>query len=843
MFSRSLGLLNRFSHHLHAARRRKQAGPYHHPELLERRTLLAGNVLVYWSGKDLVIKGDDASNAIEILKQPVIFINDPNLTASADVSLRDRVSVRDLNGNTINGESTEFVAQARSESDSRVKGMGLRVMLGSGDDSVRVRANGDDANFKSLQIIGGEGNDSIVLTERMGVTGSLIINAGSGDNNITLDGSSFFPFPWDQELKIGQQLTIQSGAGEDDVRLVNVTVGGRTVITTGSGDDHVHVSKFRGFFALDAGFEDDAIDIGNILPVFPSPVRHVDFRGGVRIQTGPGDDHIDVDNITFGGASRIDAGTGDDHIKISRAQMKSHLTIKTDLGDDRLSVSGAEMEGALRILNGPGDDHIDVDNITFGGASRIDAGFGDDVIRIGHGTFKSHASISGGAGDDLLSLLDSVFSGDVMLSAGSGDDVDNVQRSTFEKGTLINTDRGNDVLKTDNSRFNGPTEFLMGTGQDTMNLGVRTRFSPRFPLQTGKLSLTANFFNKGPTGSAGLVVTRSSKVPLTGSLTGMSTPGATVSVDTDQDGLFDDGRVKVGRDGRYKIPVRLQRTVADAGEKTIRVKTTLNGDAEIRTVDMYVAVGSVVQFRTNVGSFDVELFDKDAPHTVVNFLNYVSAGSYDNLLVHRSVENFVVHTGGFSVSNGRISTVVADPTIPNEFLAKNSNLRGTLSMAHPGFPDGASSQWFVNVDDDNRWSLDSHKHTVFGRVIGDGMAVIDRINKMQSFDLSSLYTDVQLGEVPLKRPLTNGSVIPGKVSVRAGSRSVTGVGTHFNRDLTVGDSLLIDGQRYLVASIQSNTALKLKSQVRQTASNVVARMNVGPAPDDFVVFSDIRKIL
>ncbi|MFK7957931.1 MAG: peptidylprolyl isomerase [Lysobacterales bacterium] len=154
---------------------------------------------------------------------------------------------------------------------------------------------------------------------------------------------------------------------------------------------------------------------------------------------------------------------------------------------------------------------------------------------------------------------------------------------------------------------------------------------------------------------------------------------------------------------------------------------------------------SVVRVDTQLGSFYIDLLENDAPNTVANFLNYVRDGDYANTYSHRVVQSFVIQGGGFTFLDGEFGEVPVDAAIVNEFNL--SNLRGTVAMAKlANDPDSATSQWFINLDDSNV-SLDTNNggFTVFGRVMGDGMKIVDRISSLAPINLGG----GALGEVPL----------------------------------------------------------------------------------------------
>ena len=161
---------------------------------------------------------------------------------------------------------------------------------------------------------------------------------------------------------------------------------------------------------------------------------------------------------------------------------------------------------------------------------------------------------------------------------------------------------------------------------------------------------------------------------------------------------------------------------------------------------------TTVLFDTSLGDIQVELFDATAPTTVANFLSYVNAApgsNYDNTLIHRSVDNFVVQGGGFTLptpGGGAPSGIPTMPPIVNEFGA--SNLRGTIAMARlGGQPNSATNQWFFNVADNDFLDGVDGGFTVFGEVT-IGLDVVDNINALNIFNFNGAGGG-PFGEVPL----------------------------------------------------------------------------------------------
>ncbi len=155
-----------------------------------------------------------------------------------------------------------------------------------------------------------------------------------------------------------------------------------------------------------------------------------------------------------------------------------------------------------------------------------------------------------------------------------------------------------------------------------------------------------------------------------------------------------------------------------------------------------IQAGTTVHFATNLGDFNVSLFDETAPNTVANFLNYVADGDYVDSIVHRSVPDFVIQGGGFYSD---FSAIPADPAIANEFGA--SNLRGTMAMARTSDPNSATSQWFINLVDNLFLDTQFGGFTVFGEVVAPGMTTVDQIAA-----LDIIAEAPPFGELPVLDP-------------------------------------------------------------------------------------------
>lgn len=132
----------------------------------------------------------------------------------------------------------------------------------------------------------------------------------------------------------------------------------------------------------------------------------------------------------------------------------------------------------------------------------------------------------------------------------------------------------------------------------------------------------------------------------------------------------------------------------------------------------------VVVLETSSGSITLELDAGKAPITVENFLKYVDAGFYDNLIFHRVKPGFMIQGGG--MDDQMAEKREKHGPIKNESGNGLTNTRGTIAMARTNDPDSATCQFFINLVDNGFLDTPGRGYAVFGKVVG-GMDVVDAI--------------------------------------------------------------------------------------------------------------------
>ena len=133
----------------------------------------------------------------------------------------------------------------------------------------------------------------------------------------------------------------------------------------------------------------------------------------------------------------------------------------------------------------------------------------------------------------------------------------------------------------------------------------------------------------------------------------------------------------------------------------------------------------MITLETSHGNIVIELFEEAAPISCENFRQYVTDGFYNDTIFHRVIPNFMVQGGGFTADMSQKET---REQIKNEADNGEKNVRGTLAMARTAVVDSASSQFFINLNDNDFLNHGGRDfgYAVFAKV-SDGMDVVDAI--------------------------------------------------------------------------------------------------------------------
>ncbi len=133
----------------------------------------------------------------------------------------------------------------------------------------------------------------------------------------------------------------------------------------------------------------------------------------------------------------------------------------------------------------------------------------------------------------------------------------------------------------------------------------------------------------------------------------------------------------------------------------------------------------MVVFETSHGVIKIEVDPAKAPVTAENFMRYVNEGFYSGTIFHRVIPGFMIQGGGL---DSQMSEKATNPAIKNEADNGLKNLRGTLSMARTQVKDSATSQFFINLQDNSFLDHGARDfgYAVFAKVV-EGMDVVDKI--------------------------------------------------------------------------------------------------------------------
>ncbi|MCX5634721.1 MAG: peptidylprolyl isomerase [Planctomycetota bacterium] len=152
-----------------------------------------------------------------------------------------------------------------------------------------------------------------------------------------------------------------------------------------------------------------------------------------------------------------------------------------------------------------------------------------------------------------------------------------------------------------------------------------------------------------------------------------------------------------------------------------------------------------VLLKTSVGDITMELYNDKAPITVENFLQYVRTDFYTDLIFHRVENPFVIQSGGYYLDGHVIYRQITNAPIINESYNNLSNLRGTVAMARTNDPNSATSQFYINLADNNsldkKYAADKYGYCVFAKIIS-GMDVVNNIALTPVIDINYVYPDL-----------------------------------------------------------------------------------------------------
>lgn len=593
------------------------------------------------------------------------------------------------------------------------------------------------------------------------------------------------------------------------------------------------------------------------------------FARGTVLYGNDGNDTFSLQDSTTNVRAVIDGGRGNDLVSLTNMAIVGPMMIRGGDGNDGISLNNATTTSWVAIQGERGDDNVTVHDSAVGGFLQVRTTQGDDAVMLDDNVFDGRVSVSLGSGADSMVARDSsTFNRGLSVHAGTrlenptGDAVEIDPANVFNGLQRVSKEESSTVSTAANNRFDQATTGLLAratAADDAAKALTATAITALASADTNQ-SLTSD----------GVLITKDANVTISGT----TTPGSTVTLDTNNDGQFDDGTVTADADGLYTANVVVTRrdfytTDANAndeltGFQTIKLRSTITGetpaDAEVM-VDFIRSTDSLVKFESVDANGDpqeyfIEMWGAEAPGTVANFLNYSSSGRLNNSIIHRSADlgtdQGIIQGGGFTVNNGLMGVVPKDAVIASEFNSARGNIRGTISMAHPGDTNQGSSEWFVNLADIPflNEDVDSRRHTVFGRVVGNGMTITDQIFTLTTNNLVDETGLSALTDVPLQTAFTDfARTLTGTVQTTANSTELVGTGTLFTTELqgtlvpgSPRSRIQIGGETFFVASITDDTHLTLTVAPASTGTDLTALTDFAD-DNQFVRFISVAEVL
>ena len=159
---------------------------------------------------------------------------------------------------------------------------------------------------------------------------------------------------------------------------------------------------------------------------------------------------------------------------------------------------------------------------------------------------------------------------------------------------------------------------------------------------------------------------------------------------------------------------------------------------------------TLIKIYTTQGEIELKLFDDKAPETTKNFILYAEAGKYNGTIFHRVIKDFMIQGGGHLPD---LSEIATESPVVNESNNGLSNKKGTIAMARTSDPHSATSQFFINLKDndflDKKNAPDNYGYCVFGEVT-NGIDVVEKIGEVQT-GRNGMYDDVPMETVVIEK--------------------------------------------------------------------------------------------
>lgn len=609
--------------------------------------------------------------------------------------------------------------------------------------------------------------------------------------------------------------------------------------------------------------------------------RGVKLGGTVLVEGGAGNDTTSSTNATFLRAVTLNGGVGNNTFSLQSSTIQSSFVVTAGAGEDLVTLKDMTNNGSVSVYTGSGDDGVSLNNVSGTGSYYLETGYDNDDVNIQESTISGTVFVRTRRGNDMVAFDNNVFDKAVTIWTGANTDAISIRdTNTFNGRFVVNTGKSpranGDALNIAASNIFNSTRTTSGQRTETVPTTTADRIdnattgliaraaAADTAVQTLAVTLTATATSaKSITSTGGVLVTKDAAV----TISGKTVAGATVTIDSNNDGTADQ-TITAGTDGSYTANVTVTRqdlytsdsTANDqlGGLQTIKVKSTVaNAGSKEQSVLVDFVTGTLVQFTATTANggteaYEVELFDTLAPKAVTNFLAYVNSGRYTDTIIHRSVATpAVVQGGGFTLKSGIVGDVQTDAgiNVDDEFNTARGNIAGTLSLANAGATNNSTkSQWFVNTSS-NAASLDSQKFAVFGRVVGNGMTIVNSIRALTTTNLTDETNSTVLTDVPVRSSVSEfGRTLTGKVTATANSTTLVGTGTKFLTELKAGDAnsirsrIQINGRTFSVVSIQDDTHLTLSAAPTSTFTNVSARTDFAD-DNQFVKFTTVQRIL